>query len=276
MNRRIITLIAGLALVPLITFATEFPPPTLFEEAPAEAVVTESGIGSVVLEKGTGLAHPKADDTLALYFKGWSAEGQQLFTNYQDPSPASINLKKTFPAWKEASQMMVEGETRRFWIPQGLRPGAKGQGPAVFDLKLVEILPPSTFATELKNPPADAKTLPLGAKTVRVEAGDGLVQPTEDNAALLNYTGWTADGQVFDSTLNRGRPTMIPLGRVMPAFRECVEQMVVGERRRCWIPGQVAQGNWVGGPKGDLVFDIVLVDIMAGQDGNISVPTTPN
>ena len=79
-----------------------------------------------------------------------------------------------------------------------------------------------------------------------MEDGDGLVHPTAESAALLNYTGWTSDGQVFDTTQSRGRPTMIPLDRVMPAFRECVEQMVVGERRRCWIPATVSKGNWGG------------------------------
>jgi peptidylprolyl isomerase len=45
------------------------------------------------------------------------------------------------PGWTEGVQLMVEGEKRRFWIPESL--AYAGQGPIfgdlVFDIELIKI-----------------------------------------------------------------------------------------------------------------------------------------
>jgi peptidylprolyl isomerase len=45
------------------------------------------------------------------------------------------------PGWTEGVQLMVEGEKRRFWIPEELAyKGKEGpQGMLVFDIDLIEI-----------------------------------------------------------------------------------------------------------------------------------------
>ncbi len=58
---------------------------------------------------------------------------------------------------------------------------------------------------------------------------------------------------------------MMPLHQVMPAFVDCVLGMRIGESRRCWIPGSVAKRQWVGSPRGDLVFDLELVKMMDAE-----------
>ena len=49
-------------------------------------------------------------------------------------------------------------------------------------------------------------------------------------------TGWTSEGQLFDSSHARSMPSMFALNRVMAGWRECVLMMTVGETRRCWVP----------------------------------------
>ena len=55
--------------------------------------------------------------------------------------PVTFPLNGVIPGWTEGVQLMVEGETTRFWIPEAL--AYKGQGPPfgllVFDVELIKI-----------------------------------------------------------------------------------------------------------------------------------------
>ena len=70
---------------------------------------------------------------------------------------------------------------------------------------------------------------------------------------------------MFDSSVLRGQPITFPLNGVIPGWTEGVQLMVVGEKRRLWIPAALAYGEhprMPGAPAGDLVFDVELLDIM--------------
>ena len=76
----------------------------------------------------------------------------------------------------------------------------------------------------------------------------------------MHYTGWTTDGKMFDSSVARGEPASFALNGVIAGWTEGVQMMVVGEKRRFWIPAHLAyEGK--DGPQGMLVFDIELIKI---------------
>ena len=76
----------------------------------------------------------------------------------------------------------------------------------------------------------------------------------------MHYTGWTTDGKMFDSSVARGEPASFGLKQVISGWTEGVQMMVVGEKRRFWIPARLAyEGK--DGPQGTLVFDIELIKI---------------
>ena len=77
----------------------------------------------------------------------------------------------------------------------------------------------------------------------------------------VHYTGWTTDGTMVDSSIQRGTPATFPLSAVIPGWTEGVQLMVVGEARRLWIPEDLAYKGRPGPPAGDLVFDVVLLGI---------------
>ena len=111
--------------------------------------------------------------------------------------------------------------------------------------------------------PADAESTASGLASRVIEAGTGTEHPAATDRVVVHYTGWTTDGRMFDSSVVRGQPALFPLNGVIRGWTEGVQLMVVGEKRRFWIPANLAYGDNPGGgrPGGLLVFDVELLDI---------------
>jgi peptidylprolyl isomerase len=77
----------------------------------------------------------------------------------------------------------------------------------------------------------------------------------------VHYTGWTTDGEMFDSSVTRGTPATFALDGVIAGWTEGLQLMVEGERRRFWIPESLAYQGQPGSPAGMLVFDVELIKI---------------
>jgi peptidylprolyl isomerase len=112
-------------------------------------------------------------------------------------------------------------------------------------------------------PPKDAQKTSSGLVSKVLTPGTGKEHPKATSQVTVHYTGWTTDGKMFDSSVMRGQPATFPLDRVIKGWTEGVQLMVVGEKRRFWIPGNLAYdgSNRPDAPKGMLVFDIELLGI---------------
>jgi len=112
-------------------------------------------------------------------------------------------------------------------------------------------------------PPKDAKKTEKGVFYKVLKKGTGKEHPKASSTVEVHYSGWTTDGKMFDSSVARGQPAEFPLGAVIPGWTEGVQLMVVGEKTRFWIPGNLAYDSSPrpGAPKGTLVFDIELLSI---------------
>jgi len=107
--------------------------------------------------------------------------------------------------------------------------------------------------------PDDAVKTASGLATKVLTPGSGKDRPAADDVVTVHYTGWTTDGKMFDSSIARGRPSTFGLDRVISGWGETVQLMVVGEKRRAWVPEELAYKGREGRPKGMLVFDIELI-----------------
>lgn len=125
--------------------------------------------------------------------------------------------------------------------------------------KAESIPPPPDVAA----PPPDARVLDSGLAYKVLREGEGEVHPTLDDVVVVHYTGWTTDGEMFDSSVLRGEPAAFPLKRLIEGWQQGIPLMVTGEKTRFWIPGELAydRRNRPGAPKGMLVFDVELLDI---------------
>ena len=110
-------------------------------------------------------------------------------------------------------------------------------------------------------PPSDAQRTPSGLASKVLTPGHGTRHPRPNSRVTVHYTGWTTDGKMFDSSVARNEPASFELDGVIRGWTEGVQMMVEGEKRRFWIPEDLAYGGAAGAPKGMLVFDIELIKI---------------
>lgn len=232
---------------------------------PADAVLTASGLASKVIRPGTGTATPTAASTVTVHYSGWTTDGQLFDSSHRRRQPATFGLNQVIPGWTEGVQLMVEGETRRFWIPEALayqgQPGAPA-GMLVFDVELISIVQPPEAPADVAAAPADAEVTATGLASRVLQAGTGTTRPTATSRVRVHYSGWTTDGNMFDSSVTRGEPAEFGLNQVIPGWTEGVQLMVEGEKRRFWIPVELAYNNRPGRPAGMLVFDVELLSIV--------------
>lgn len=110
-------------------------------------------------------------------------------------------------------------------------------------------------------PPDTAEQTASGIAWQILTPGTGTDRPTAQSTVTVHYSGWTGDGNMFDSSHARGQPATFALDSVIPGWTEGVQLMVVGEVRRLWLPAELAYGYSGSGPIGQLVFDIELLEI---------------
>jgi FKBP-type peptidyl-prolyl cis-trans isomerase len=259
---------------PLATSApSDLPPPADVAQAPADAAKTASGLTSKVLTKGTGKDHPGPEDMVKVHYTGWTKAGKMFDSSVVRNEPASFKVNQVIKGWTEGLQLMVAGEKRRLWIPAALAYGDRpsmGGAPTcdlVFDVELLSFAPPPKpppVPEDVKAPPASAKKTASGLAYRVLKAGKGTQSPKATDEVTVNYSGWTLDGKMFDSSIPRGEPTSFPLNRVIKGWTEGVQLMHVGDTYRFWIPADLAYGDKPkrpGAPSGMLVFDIELLSI---------------
>jgi FKBP-type peptidyl-prolyl cis-trans isomerase len=114
--------------------------------------------------------------------------------------------------------------------------------------------------------PRDAVKTASGLATKVLTPGTGKDHPGPYDKVKVDYTGWTRSGQMFDSTVAKGEPETVDVNGAIAGWTEGFQLMVVGEKRRMWIPSALAYGvrPRPGTPAGDLVFDVELLSITAG------------
>ena len=238
---------------------------------PADAESTASGLASRILTPGTGSDKPAAADTVTVHYSGWTLDGKLFDSSVRRGQPASFPLNRVIKGWTEGLQLMVAGEKRRFWIPAELAygenaGGGRPSGMLVFDVELLSFdkapEPPKT-PEDVAAIPDNAEVRDSGLASRKLKDGSGSVHPKKEDIVTVHYSGWTTDGQLFDSSVLRGEPASFGLFQVIAGWTEGVQLMLEGEKRRFWIPGKLAYGDnpQGGAPAGMLVFDVELLKI---------------
>jgi len=240
------------------------PPPPDVSAPPADAVKTASGLVSKVLtpsESKDAKDRPTPADLVTVDYTGWTTDGKMFDSSIARGKSSTFPVNRVIPGFSEGLQLMGPGEKRRLWIPEALAyKGQEGKpkGMLVFDVELLSI--PNRPPADVKAPPADAKHTASGLAFKVLKEGFGGRHPKSGGSVTVNYTGWTTDGKMFDSSVLHGGASSFPLDSVIPGWTEGLQLMVEGERTRFWIPEKLAYKGQ-SAPYGMLVFDVELLKV---------------
>jgi len=115
--------------------------------------------------------------------------------------------------------------------------------------------------------PKEGKMTELKWDVIKEGSGES---PKAGQKVTVHYTGWLSEdgklGKKFDSSVDRGQKFefIVGIGQVIPGWDKGVISMKRGEKRRLYIPANMAYGaRGAGGvipPNADLIFDVELFD----------------
>lgn len=113
------------------------------------------------------------------------------------------------------------------------------------------------------------QTLPSGLEYKVISSGPaGGPSPKEGDVIKVHYEGKLVSGEVFDSSFARGKPVLMPLGDLVPAWMEALPKMKVGDEWMLYVPPQLGYGERGAGPippNSVLIFRVKLLGMLSAD-----------
>ncbi len=98
-----------------------------------------------------------------------------------------------------------------------------------------------------------------------ISKGQG-ASPAANDRVKCHYHGTLIDGTVFDSSIDRGEPVILPVGSVIKGWAEALLLMEEGDKWQLFIPAGLAYGAQGAGerigPYETLIFEVELLEIV--------------
>lgn len=120
-----------------------------------------------------------------------------------------------------------------------------------------------------------AEVFDSGMILIRQKEGEG-ASPGPDDRVTVHYHGTFPDGEVFDSSLDRGRPATFPLSGIIPCWTQALQEMKQGGRAKVVCPPGIAYGDRGAPPRippgATLVFQVELLEVH--EEGDALQPQT--
>lgn len=108
------------------------------------------------------------------------------------------------------------------------------------------------------------KTLPSGLQYKVLKSGTG-ASPKASDTVKTHYEGKFINGEIFDSSIQRGTPAEFPVGGVIKGWTEALQLMKVGDKWQLFVPPDLAYGENSPPsipPNSLLIFEVELIDIV--------------
>jgi FKBP-type peptidyl-prolyl cis-trans isomerase len=169
------------------------------------------------------------------------------------------------------------------FLSRGIRDALSGAKPAMSDKEIQEAIHSAQKESQgriaARNKAEGEKFLAANAKKEGVMAtksglqykilkeGNG-ASPRASDVVRTHYHGTFMNGDVFDSSVERGEPAEFPVNGVIPGWTEALQQMKVGSKWQLFVPSALAYGEKGYGdipPNTALIFEVELLDIVKSQ-----------
>lgn len=107
-------------------------------------------------------------------------------------------------------------------------------------------------------------SLPSGLQYEVIVEATG-AKPSETDVVTCHYHGYNIKNEVFDSSVERGKPASFGLNKVIRGWTEALQLMSVGSKYRLYLPADLAYGDQQIskeiGPNSTLIFEVELLGI---------------
>jgi FKBP-type peptidyl-prolyl cis-trans isomerase FklB len=191
--------------------------------------------------------------------------GQQIGSDFKNQG-ISIDLESFFDSFKNAyngepskmSQEEMATVMQAFQTEMQAKHQEKMMAEAAVNLEAG-----TKFLDNNKNAEG-ITTLESGLQYRVVTKGSGK-KPAATDTVETHYEGKLIDGNVFDSSYQRGETTKFPVNAVIPGWTEALQLMEEGSKWELFIPASLAYGEAgsppVIGPNSTLIFDVELISV---------------
>ena len=148
---------------------------------------------------------------------------------------------------------------------------AQNEGEEVFDITQSSEWYNLQQAALVSRQASDGWAILDGGVRFKRIGGDGSgPAPVVRDTVTVHYTGRLTNGEIFDSSEERGQPATFPLRQLIPAWQVAIPFMGVGDRIEIAVPSDMAYGPRGSGPippAATLIFEIELIDILVPPGG---------
>ncbi|MCS6821626.1 MAG: FKBP-type peptidyl-prolyl cis-trans isomerase [Microscillaceae bacterium] len=271
------------------------------ESNPASASyegTTKSGVKYKILSRGgKGARKVKVGDLLSFHLIIKNHKDSIIRNTYKDFNGMikQVPFQEMYipKPMREVFAFMAEGDSVNIWIKadslitkgQEMPPFLKKGTDLLHTVKLIKVqtqeeIKRENAELEAKNKKKNEEELQKyikekGLKAERTQSGLYYViekqgtgkQPKPGDKVKVHYTGYTLQGNKFDSSVDRGQPFELLIGRgmVIQGWDEGIPLFKEGGKGKLLIPSHLAYGGQGAGgviqPYQCLVFDIELVKV---------------
>ncbi|HEX7817699.1 FKBP-type peptidyl-prolyl cis-trans isomerase [Dyella sp.] len=235
--------------------------PTLTAAAMAVALGMTAGVHAQAAKSGASAgAAGTVDKAKASYIVGWDLANSlpPLVRDEVDPATVARALQSALAGQKPTMTDAEYKSTKEAFMAQ-LQAKAKKEYNEASSKNKAE---GDAFLAKNKSA-AGVKTTASGLQYQVITAGTG-ARPGPNDTVQINYVGSFVNGEVFDDSSKHdgGGPASIPLGGVIPGFREGLQLMQTGGHYKLFIPANIAYGAQPQNgfpPNATIIFDVTLV-----------------
>lgn len=237
-----------------------------------------NGIVTIIEEPGDE-NKPSVTSNVLVDYRGYYLDGVEFDNSYDRGQPILINLQSVIKGWTLSIPKFGIGGKGKIIIPASLGyggnppEGIREHAVLVFEIELLDVdrILETELAQAAEKEAIDQYVSDNGLNVFETPEGvfiifedeGGSDKPSIESTVTIDYKGYFLNGQQFDSSYDRGVPSVFPLNQVIEGWQIAIPYFGKEGKGTLIIPSKLGYGvNGSNGipPFSTLFFDIEVYD----------------